>query len=88
MSDKQTPIVVSPQQYKAEQIAQSKSEAAGLEMDKTEPGGRYLTPDGRTVDANGEEIKGGKSAAGTPDAEATKAADAKANADARAGTKG
>jgi hypothetical protein len=50
------PMVVSPEEYRARQIAESKAEAARLQMDVAPAGGRYKVGD-RVVDANGNEVK-------------------------------
>jgi hypothetical protein len=50
------PMVVSPEEYRARQIAESKAEAERLQMDVAPQGGRYKVGD-RVVNANGEVIK-------------------------------
>lgn len=70
------PMIISPVDYRAQQIAQSKTEAATLTMDLAPEGGRYLVG-GQTVDANGLTVK--------PSAGEMKAlSDAKAFAEAQA----
>jgi hypothetical protein len=57
MSDRpMTPIVISPQEYKATQISESKRLAAENELDEGPEGGRYLMGD-KAVDANGNPLK-------------------------------
>lgn len=57
MSDRpMTPIVVSPQEYKANQIAESKRLAAESELDEGPEGGRYMVGE-QLVNANGEPVK-------------------------------
>ena len=41
---------------KAKDVAKSHAEAEEKQLDETIPGGRYIV-DGKTVDANGNEIK-------------------------------
>lgn len=55
MSDRQ-PIVISPQEYKSAQIAESKRIAAENRLDECPEGGRYLVGD-QYVDANGNILK-------------------------------
>lgn len=51
-------MVFSAQEYKHRQIVEAQEQAQRQTLDETEPGGRYLLPDGKTfVDANGEPIK-------------------------------
>lgn len=40
--------------HRAQMAQRAAEEAAGSRMDETEPGGRYLLPDGTEVDANGK----------------------------------
>lgn len=44
------------ERQRAEDRAESAAEAEANRADETIPGGRYITSDGRTVNANGEEI--------------------------------
>lgn len=55
MSDAQT-IVLSSEEYRQQQIAQARTEAAGLNLDTTVPGGKYRVGD-QWADANGQPIK-------------------------------
>lgn len=67
MSDR-TPIVVSPQDYKNQQIAESKRQASEQRLDEGPEGGRYEVGD-QMVDANGDPRKGGDTAADSGPAE-------------------
>lgn len=54
---KQTPVDAAElERQRAEDRAESAAEAEANRADETIPGGRYITSDGRTVNANGEEI--------------------------------
>lgn len=61
----QAPIVISPQEYKSSQIAESKRQAAENQLDEGTEGGRYLVGD-QMVDANGNPIKEKKTRAESP----------------------
>jgi len=50
------PMIVSPDDYRNQQIAAAKAAAAVTPLDTTVPGGRYLVG-GQWVDANGAPIK-------------------------------
>ena len=67
MDDAQRPIVLSPEEYRQQQIAKARTEAAGLNLDTTAPGGRYLLADGTAVDANGQPLKDEPKAPPAPD---------------------
>lgn len=56
MSDRQ-PIIVSPQDFKNQQISESKRIAAEQFLDEGPEGGRYQLADGSFVDANGNPVK-------------------------------
>lgn len=56
----QTPQAPLPYEvYRAEQYAKAQAEASQMKMDETDPGGRYLAPDGTPLDANGNPINKG-----------------------------
>jgi hypothetical protein len=72
MSDRGTPIVISPQEYKSSQIAESKRIAAENPIDEGPEGGRYEVG-GEMVDANGKPIKGKANDSATTDQPAIRA---------------
>lgn len=52
-------VMVSPSEYKRQQVVQSMIEAQELKLDTTDPGGKFLV-NGEEVDANGRPFKAGR----------------------------
>jgi len=85
MNETMRPMIVSTEDYKQQQIAQSKSDAAELFSDETVEGGRYEV-DGRMVNANGEPVKDEQKASAEPVKDEQKAYTAPVNDEQKAYT--